>query len=468
MPDKNTEKKLAALPSVDELLRTSSGSDWLELYPRSLVLLVIRETLNNIRRRMLDGKTDSVDSHVINKTISENLYRLSQPHLRSVINATGVILHTNLGRSPISPAIFKHVAEVSAAYSNLEFNLELGKRGKRYSHITGILREVTGAEDALVVNNNAAAVLLCLTAMAAGKEVIVSRGELIEIGGAFRIPDVMKAGGALLREVGATNKTHLRDYENAISEETALLLKVHPSNYRVVGFTHETSLAELVALSKSRKIPVMYDLGSGSLINLSKYGIPGEPSVRDVVSSDVDLITFSGDKLLGGPQGGIIVGKKKYIQQIQHHPLTRAVRIDKMTLAALEATLMLYRDEETAIKKIPVLAMLTAQTPALRRRANRLARSLRDKLGEKATVSVVKETSQSGGGSLPEQNMETFAVTVRPQKQTVSSLEKKLRLGKPPVVARVKDDAVILDVRTLLDDEFYLLVSALNSAIPEE
>jgi len=465
MSNKNTEKKLAALPSVDELLRSPAGSDWLKLYPRSLALLGIRDTLHDIRRRLLAGEIDSVDSSDINKTISENLYRLSRPHLQSVINATGVILHTNLGRSPLAPAVLKHVAEISAGYSNLEFNLELGERGKRYSHITGILREMTGAEDALVVNNNAAAVLLCLTAMAAGKEVIVSRGELIEIGGAFRIPDVMKAGGALLKEVGATNKTHLRDYENAIGEETALLLKVHPSNYRVVGFTHETSLVELALLGKSKGVPVMYDLGSGSLIDLSRYGIPGEPSVRNVVAAGVDLVTFSGDKLLGGPQGGVIVGKKKYIQQIQSHPLTRAVRVDKMTLAALEATLMLYRDEEAAIKEIPVLAMLTAQAPALRRRANRLARRLRDTLGKNAAISVVKEFSQSGGGSLPEQNMATFAVAVMPQKQSVASVEEKLRTGETPVVARIKDDAIILDVRTLRDDEFSLLVSALNSAI---
>lgn len=465
MSNKNTEKKLASLPSVDELLRGPAGSDWLGLYPRSLVLIGIRETLNDTRRRVLDGEIDSVDSSVINRTVSENLYRLSRPHLQSVINATGVILHTNLGRSPLAPAVLRHVAEVSAGYSNLEFNLAQGERGKRYSHITGVLCEMTGAEDALVVNNNAAAVLLCLTAMAAGKEVIVSRGELIEIGGAFRIPDVMKAGGAFLKEVGATNKTHLQDYESAIGEETAFLLKVHPSNYRVVGFTHEISLAELVLLGKAREIPVMYDLGSGSLIDLSKYGIPGEPCLRNIVASGVDLVTFSGDKLLGGPQGGVIVGKKKYIQQIQRHPLTRAVRVDKMTLAALEATLMLYRDEETAIKEIPVLAMLTAQAPELRRRANRLARRMRNVLGQKAVVSVVKEISQSGGGSLPEQGMETFAVAVKPKNKSVSSIEKTLRTGEPPVVSRVKDNTIIFDVRTLQNNEFSLLVSALNLAI---
>lgn len=449
---------------MDELLRSASGAAWLASHPRSLVVASIREAIDEARRKVLaDGPAP--DGSYITHAVSDSLAKKSRPHLRPVINATGVILHTNLGRAPLPDAILDHIKAVSRGYSNLEYDIERGERGKRYSHIVGILREITGAEDAIVVNNNAAAVLLCLSALAAGREVVVSRGELIEIGGAFRVPDVMRAGGAILREAGTTNKTHLRDYEAATGPETALYLKVHPSNYRIIGFTKEAPLADLVKLGRERGVPVMYDLGSGSIINLAKYGIGGEPTVREVVEAGVDVVTFSGDKLLGGPQGGIIVGRKALIQAIQKHPLTRALRVDKMTLAALEAVLMLYRDEEQAIRELPVLSMLTASDETLKRRAGIIAKRLAKAVGGAADVKIVREASQAGGGSLPEHEMKTWAVSISPADMSAAALEEKLRAGETAVIVRVKEDRILLDARTIADREIQELVGAVAVAL---
>jgi len=464
MADKTIQKKLAALPSVDELLRSEAGAAWLERHPRSLVVASIREAIDEARRDVRN-EGSALKSSNITDGIAMRLAKKSRPRLRPVINATGVILHTNLGRAPLPDAVLNHVMEVSRGYSNLEYDIEHGERGKRYSHIVGILREITGAEDAIVVNNNAAAVLLCLSALAAGREVVVSRGELIEIGGAFRVPDVMRAGGAILREAGTTNKTHLRDYEAATGPETALYLKVHPSNYRIIGFTKEAMLADLVKLGRERGVPVMYDLGSGSIIDLAKYGIGGEPTVREVVEAGVDVVTFSGDKLLGGPQGGIIVGRKALVQTIQKHPLTRALRVDKMTLAALEAVLMLYRDHERAIHELPVLSMLTAPDDTLKRRAALIAKKLAKAVGGAADVKILREASQAGGGSLPEHEMPTWAVSISPAEMSAAAAEEKLRAGETAVIVRVKENRVLLDARTIADREIPALIVALKAVL---
>ena len=347
------QRLLSQIPSVDELLKLKTVEGWLKAYPRGVVLTAIRHTLDIKRALILAGETPEMTTGAILDKIGESIKRLSTYRLRPLINATGIIIHTNLGRSLLSKRAIENICSISNRYSNLEYDLSNGKRGKRYSHIKEILREITGAEDAIVVNNNAAAVLLSLNTIAKGKEVIVSRGELVEIGGSFRIPDVMASSGAVMREVGTTNKTHLRDYEDAVNENTALLLKVHTSNYRIIGFTADVPVADIAAIGAERGIPTMFDLGSGCLIDLSRYGIDGEPNARDIIKAGVDIVSFSGDKLLGGPQGGVIAGKKHIIERLEKNPLTRALRIDKLTLAALEATLMEYRDEQKAVENIP-------------------------------------------------------------------------------------------------------------------
>ena len=315
-----------------------------------------------------------------------------------------------------------------------------------------------------MVNNNAAAVLLCLDTFAKGKEVIVSRGELVEIGGSFRVPDVMKSSGAILREAGTTNKTHPSDYENALCGNTGLLLKIHQSNYKVIGFTEEVSIAELVKLGREFKIPVAADLGSGSLISLEKFGIAGEPTVQEILKEGADLVTFSGDKLLGGPQAGIIVGREKLIQQIQQNPMLRAMRIDKMTFAALEATFMQYLDEEKALKEIPTMRMLTEQVEVIKKRAKKILNSLKKALAGQADLEIVPDQSRAGGGSLPETDFPTFALSIKPVNMSVNALEKKLRLGDPPVIARIQGDSLLIDARTVLDKEIKILVNCIIAA----
>ncbi len=376
-----------------------------------------------------------------------------------------MIIHTNLGRSVLSDKAIENIASAAGSYSNLEYDLKKGKRGKRYTHIKEILRELSGAEDALVVNNNAAAVLLCLNTFAKDREVIVSRGELVEIGGSFRIPEVMKAGGAILREVGTTNKTHLADYENALCGATALLLKVHQSNYKVKGFTEEVMADELVKLGRQYKIPVIADLGSGCMIDLAKYGVSGEPTVQETIKAGVDIVTFSGDKLLGGPQAGIILGREKLIQKIQKNPLLRAMRIDKLSLAALEATMMQYLDEEKALREVPTLRMLTEPLESIRRRAKRIYNLLRKNIGSKAWIEIKKDLSRAGGGSLPEIDFPTFVVLLKPFKVPISKVESNLRDGAPPVIVRVKDNAILFDARTLQDGEIKTLVDCVKAAI---
>lgn len=459
------QRLLSQIPSVDECLRSGCGQQWLKSFSRRIVLRAIRETLDKKRREVLEGLTPNVSMDALFREIEEVIEGLSAFRLRPVINATGVVIHTNLGRAILSDRAIENIAKVAGSYSNLEYELARGKRGKRYSHLKDILQELTGAEDAIVVNNNAAAVLVCLNTLAKGREVIVSRGELVEIGGAFRIPEVMRSSGAILREVGTTNKTYLSDYENALCGDTALLLKVHQSNYKITGFTDEVGVNELVRLGREYRIPVMADLGSGCMIDLRKYGIYGEPTVQDIVRAGVDIITFSGDKLLGGPQAGIILGRERLIRIIQKNPLLRAVRIDKLTLASLEATFMQYLDEEAAVKDIPTLRMLTQPEEAIKKRARRILYRLKRPISTSADIEVVPDHSRAGGGSLPDARLATFVVAIRPLNISVNTLEKRLRSSTPPVIARVKEDALLIDARTVQDGEINSLVDCIISAL---
>lgn len=461
---------LKQLPSVDEALKEDRTKQWLETHARALVLDAIRAAIDEKRRaiqRATDGTTPPPDislAEILNQ--AEVLLReLSEPSLQPVINATGVIVHTNLGRSLLSEKALQRVLEVSRSYSNLEYDITAGERGKRHVHIEGILKRLTGVEAATAVNNNAAAVLLCLNTLARGKEVIVSRGELVEIGGSFRVPEVMERSGAILREVGATNKTHLKDYEKAINENTGLLLKVHASNYKIVGFTKEVTAGELAILGKKRNIPVMWDLGSGSFVDLSAYGAGDEPTVQQAVNSGVDVLTFSGDKLLGGPQAGLVIGKQAYLDPIRSNPLMRALRLDKMTLAALDATLSQYLDMGKAVREIPTVWMLTQPLSEIERKAGLLSSGLKGINAPGFSVSVQDDTSQSGGGALPLGNFPTKTVCIEHASLSANQIESRLRLGKPHIITRIKEGMVIFDPRTLTDEEIGKIVEAVSKIL---
>lgn len=464
-----TRELLRQLPAVDEILRTPEVAALLEDRPREIVVQAIREALNRWRQAILEGRIgEGGREFITQKVIKEVMEEVAQslrPRLRRVINATGVVLHTNLGRAVLAREAQEAVVMAAAGYSNLELDLASGKRGSRYAHLEEILTRLTGAEAAMVVNNNAGAVLLALSTLACGREVIVSRGQLVEIGGSFRIPDVMAQSGAILVEVGTTNKTYPHDYRRAITSQTALLLHVHTSNYRLVGFVREATVAELVALGKEYNLPVMSDLGSGSLVDLSTFGLPHEPTVQETVAAGADVVTFSGDKLLGGPQAGIIVGKRQYIEKMKKNPLTRALRIDKLTVAALEATLRLYLDPPKALSKVPALRMITARTEELKARAHGLACHLRKALKEKALVEVEPTFSQVGGGAMPTAELPSVAVTLRPRHMNVSELAQRLRTGEPAVMGRLQEDRLVLDLRTVLPGEEEWLVQALVKAI---
>jgi L-seryl-tRNA(Ser) seleniumtransferase len=436
--------------------------------PRWVLRQAVRDILDRHRDEILRGDRSKPESREgMEKEILDMAHKLAQRSLRPVVNATGVLLHTNLGRAPLAKEAVRAIQEVAAGYSNLEFNLETGKRGLRYEHVEGLLCQITGAESALVVNNNAAAVYLALRVLAKGKEVIVSRGELIEIGGSFRIPDILRESGASLVEVGTTNRTHLADYERAVGSSTGLLLKVHPSNYRVMGFHKEVFTEELVTLGRRYSLPVMEDLGSGCFVAAGPPGLMHEPLVAEVLRTGVDLVTFSGDKLLGGPQAGILLGREEVLRKIQAHPLNRVLRIDKLTLAALEVTLLLHRDPQRVRKKIPTLAMLSATESSLRRRAHQLAKGLRQKLPSSVEVSVSSTTGRTGGGSMPMDSLPGVGVLIRSPDFTAEEILARLRGATPPVIARIEQDEVILDLRTLQRGEDRLLVKALEHAFRE-
>ena len=467
MVEKDMEEKqklLTTLPSVDEILRSNQGVQWLNVYPRRYVIQAIREVIDSRRKEILKGFISDISEESMMAEIENTMEKLSSYSLRPLINATGIVIHTNLGRSILSEKSLENIEKVSGSFSNLEYDLKAGKRGKRYTHVIRVLKEVTGAEDALIVNNNAAAVFLCLNTLSKGKEAIVSRGELVEIGGSFRMPEVMSASSAILREVGTTNKTHLHDYERAINDNTALIVKVHKSNFRVSGFVDEVSVEDLVSLGRRYQIPVMFDLGSGCLIDLKPFGIHDEPVVRDIVNTGIDITTFSGDKLLGGPQGGIIVGRKEYIEKIHKNPLTRAMRIDKLTLAGFEATLMEYIDEEKAIENIPTLRMLLQKPEVIKERAKRIAKRLKKEIKD-VQITVMADTSRAGGGSLPELDFPTYVVTIRSDNVSVNEFEERLRNGNPPIISRIKEGSMIIDARTIRTQDLDDLVKGIKSAL---
>lgn len=460
------KEAFSKLPSVDKVLSNNRIEDLLNEYPRELVLESIREVIKQKREEIISADENDMDSfdideenlitNIINST--EENFELS---IKKVINGTGIVIHTNLGRSRLSPKIKDELVDMAFGYCNLEYDLSEGKRGSRYDHLVEIIKRLTGAEDVLIVNNNAAAVLLVLDTMAKNGEVIVSRGELVEVGGSFRISSIMELGSGRLVEVGSTNKTHIEDYKNAVTEETKAIMKVHTSNYRILGFTESVGIEELKAEEEFREIPIIEDLGSGVFIDLSKYGLSYEPTVIDSIKKGVDVVTFSGDKMLGGPQAGIIIGKKKYIKKMKKNQLTRALRIDKMTIAALEATLRMYLDEEEAIKNIPTLKMITCSLEELARKADILLNKIRS-LDIDADVQKEKNVSQVGGGSMPLEKLDTYTVTIKPNKLSVSYLERSLRNSKSHIIGRINEDKYILDVRTIEEEEFDSIIKELK------
>ncbi|MCS7306987.1 MAG: L-seryl-tRNA(Sec) selenium transferase [Aquificaceae bacterium] len=430
---------LMQIPQVSKILDAFRGK-----YTDALVKRATREMLERVREEIKEGRRESLED--LYTLIEKRIKELSSTSLKRVINATGVVINTNLGRSVLAQEVADFIREIATHYSNLEYDLTEGKRGSRISHVEGLLMELTGAEGAHVVNNNAGAVYLVLNTLANGREVIVSRGELVEIGGSFRVPDIMKASGARLVEVGTTNKTRLSDYERAIGPETALLMKVHRSNFYMEGFVEEVKVEELLSL----RLPVYYDLGSGSILSVRELGInTQEPDFSEFIHKGVHVVSGSGDKLLGGPQAGIILGRRDYIQNIKKNPMSRALRIDKLTLAGLEMTLRLYRDKQW--HKIPTLRMLTQRPEELRNRAKRLLGKLRKVAG--LEVFLVKDFSRCGGGAMPELYLETYCLGVRHKKLSTPELERLLRSAEPPVVARIKEGLLLLDVRTLMEED---------------
>ncbi len=463
----NASEVLARIPSMDLLLQQPQTVQWLRQYTPELVKSVLREVQAELRKRLRAGRDEQKSKQQLLEDIlrstEEKLSELSQPHLRPVINATGIILHTNLGRAPLSQAAQEKVLTLMRGYCNLEIDLDSGKRGERNSHVVSLLCRLSSAEHGLVVNNNAAAVLLTLNSLCAGKEVIISRGQLIEIGGSFRMPDVMERSGAIMREVGTTNKTKLQDYRKAINEHTAAILVAHCSNYRVLGFTEEVELAELAQLAHSHKLPLIHDLGGGILLDLQRFNLPHEPTVQESLKAGADVVTFSGDKVLGGPQSGLIVGKKKYIERLYQNPLLRAIRCDKLTYAALEATLQLYLDEKSLMQHNRTLAMFSTQPQVLRNRAEQLAASLKPAIVKNFQVQICESWSQAGSGALPLEKIPSYALALQPHSGKVEPLAKKLRHADPPVIGYIQENRLYLDLRTVLEEELPLLIKVLNA-----
>jgi L-seryl-tRNA(Ser) seleniumtransferase len=465
---------LRQIPSVDELLAQPRLAALVQRVDRNLVVEIARTVLDDLRTRITGEMASAIrgeispiacDRNALEERISALVERILASSLLPVINATGVILHTNLGRAPLPESVVEEFRRAATQYSNLEYHLEAGARGKRDVHTAELLTRLTGAEAAIVVNNCAAAVLVTLAAFARGGEVIVSRGELIEIGDGFRIPEIMEQSGALLREVGTTNRTRLADYENAINEKTKLLLRVHPSNFKVTGFTDKPLLEELVALSQRSGIPLIEDLGSGCLVDLTEHGI-SEPTVRQSVEAGVGIVTFSGDKLLGGPQAGIIAGKKDWIARVRRHPLFRALRVDKLTIAALEATLGAYL--RAAWEEIPVMRMIRMTPPELKRRAENFIRELRAELPlDEVEIEIVDGASLAGGGSTPTQSLPSKVIRIASVRYSAAKLEQRLRRAPAgiSVIARVEEDRLVLDLRTVFAEQEPLLVKTLAAAL---
>lgn len=443
------------IPQVSKLIETFKDK-----YPEEYIKRAAREVTERFRKEIRERKRTDVED--IYEEVRKRIEDLMKTKLRRVINATGIVINTNLGRAPLNPEVLEFITAIGAGYSNLEYDLEEGGRGSRNAHVEDYLKELTGAESALVVNNNAGAVFLVLNTFANGKEVVISRGELVEIGGSFRIPDIMRASGAILREVGTTNKTRLSDYEGAINESTALLMKVHRSNFYMEGFVDEVDPKELSGLGRRYKIPTYYDAGSGLLMDPEALGIPSrEPSFKECILAGIDVVSGSGDKLLGGPQAGIIVGRRAYLEGIKKNPMARALRIDKLTLAGLEMTLRLYL--EGRYGEIPVVRMLSEGEEILKRRAKKLFRLLKNLEGFE--TEIVKDIAKPGGGSLPELELPTYCVAVRHKDLSVEELSKRLRSADPPVIGRIREDKLLLDMRTVSDKELEDIRKALISAL---
>ena len=470
--EESTKNPLASIPSVSEVLKQESVAELLEKHPRSIVVDSVRSVLADVRRSVLENHRSVPPIREIEQMVRLAVEARTQNSLQRVINATGVVLHTGLGRAVVSKQAVQAVADVLRGHCNLEIDPETGRRGSRDVHVAWLLSTLTGAESGTIVNNNAASVMLILNTLAEGKEVIVSRGELVEIGGSFRMPDVIRKSGAVLREVGTTNKTHLYDYEAAIGENTGAILKVHQSNYRIIGFTEQVELAELVKLGRRHNLPVVEDLGSGALVDTRAYGLSAEPMVQESVRAGADLVCFSGDKLLGGPQAGIIVGKQHYIQAIKKNPLFRVLRCGKMVYAALEATLRMYlavTEKETSTdtqeerRNLPPPIEILARNPASIRTTCELAlENLSPEAQKRFNPTIVAGESEVGGGSLPGEKLPTYLLALRPTDMAAEELAKRLRFCNPPVYGRVYKETVLLDFRTVLDGEELEIAAALN------
>jgi len=467
-----TEKQqtlLRMLPGVDHILEIVKTDPFFANVPKSVLIRSIRSVVESLRTIIIDDQQHITETKlsdsVILEEVKNSVKEAMTPNLMRIVNATGVVVHTNLGRSLLAEDAVENLLTIASRYSNLEFDLSKGVRGSRYSIVEDILCEISGAEAAMVVNNNAGAVFLCLETISKGKKVIVSRGELVEIGGSFRIPDVMAKSGSILKEVGTTNRTHLNDYENAIEHDTGLLLKVHSSNYSVVGFTADVSLEELVALGAKYQIPVMEDLGSGTFVDFSKYGLLMEPTVQESVAAGADVVTFSGDKLLGGPQAGMIIGKNDLLKRIKKNPIARALRIDKLTLAALESTVRRYRNIDREIGSIPTLRMLTLPLAHIETKAKELAKKLENIGDARMSVTLIDLSSRPGGGALPPLKLPSKGVGIKVQGISANTIEKQMRSNELPIIGRIEEDLFIMDLRTILDDELSIIKNALDNML---
>ncbi len=464
----DVSQKLKKLPAVGIVIEWNELKESIQREGRAVVLNAVKMVLAEIREAIQRGRRANVERAALIKLVEEKLLHMAEANLRIVINATGVLVHTNLGRAPLARSAASAVYEIARNYSTLEYDLNEGKRGSRHDLISDLLKQITQADGAMAVNNNAAAVLLTLNTLAEGRDVIVSRGELVEIGGSFRIPDVIRKSGCRMVEVGTTNKTHLADYRNAMTSDAAVLLKVHRSNFRVEGFVAEVSIEQLVALGREKNIPVMFDLGSGCLLKDGALWAIDEPTVSEVLEKKCSILSFSGDKLLGGPQAGIIVGDRDIVEACKKNPLTRAFRLDKMTLAALEATLRLYRDPVVAAREIPVLRAALTPADRLREQADKMAARLAKDLKDLADFDVAETRARIGGGAMPLHDVPSYAVTVKPARMSSRELERKLRLGKPAVIARLADDRVWIDFRSLLDGQQSIMEDNLAKALAAE
>lgn len=466
MENLDKQHALKEIPPMNDLLQKPEVKVAIEGYGREVVLDRIRNIIEEFRRAPHLYLRSEISEYIVKK-LNEAMAEYKKTGLRKVINATGIVLHTNLGRAPLPIDAINQVVYAAEGYSNLEYDIEAGTRGSRYSHIEPILKKITGAESAMVVNNNAAAVFLCLNTLASNKEVIISRGQQVEIGGSFRIPDIIARSSAKMVEVGTTNKTRLSDYSNSITEETAVLLKVHTSNYKITGFTEEVSLEQLSSIGRENNLLVIEDLGSGSLYDLSKIGLPYEPTVQDSIKNGADIVTFSGDKLLGGPQAGIIAGKKELIDKLKKNPLTRMLRCDKLTIAALTSVLSLYEDMDKIPDKIPAIKMMSLNEEELSLQADKLQELIKKQLGVIFNTEIIDDFDEVGGGSLPGVILKGKAVALTSNKISVNEIQEKLRKLEIPVICHIKKDKVLLNVRTLQEKDFSVIVNSLLKIVGE-